>query len=78
MSEAKLIPIRCCCHPVKILGYLPYFPGLKRMSVETKSGEVVEIEAKRYQNIHGVNQQAWYGDDHPVDWWMEIIGYVMP
>jgi hypothetical protein len=82
-------PVRCCCQPTKIFGFLRLPIGSARPVVLDLNGARHEIEVKTISEkiidcpeglppneISRADERAIYSDDRPLAFWRGIPGFV--
>jgi hypothetical protein len=77
-------PVRCCCSPQKIFGFLPLPHQLVKQCknqaiLKDRNGKSHQIELRTlYNGINEVNlteELAVYSDDMPIEFWRTMPGF---
>jgi hypothetical protein len=76
----KLLNVRCCCTPEKVLGTMPWREGSESMHFASKASlfdppKKVTVRVRHFMHADGFNELAVYGDDRGVEFWRTIPGF---
>lgn len=85
-DERRWVAVRCCCQPLKILGFMPVpverlRPGVE-MYVRNRDG-VARITLRQMSQTTQsesscviTNEVAIYSEDRPIEFWRDVEGFV--
>jgi hypothetical protein len=76
----KLLNVRCCCTPTKVLGTMPWPGGSEQMTFARKTGlfdppTKVTVHVRQFMHADGLKELAVYSDDRGVEFWRAIPGF---
>jgi hypothetical protein len=75
--------VRCCCQPLKILGFIQVETDKRRFKILDRRGQHHEVELRRiveatYEMSTTImsEEEAIYSGDRPIEFWRTIPGFV--
>ena len=80
------LPVRCCCQPQKIFGFMPVDSSLlsksdQTIEIDNVAGDKIELKIKKfsassYRQENVAYEMALYSDDRPVEFWFQFNGFI--
>lgn len=83
MSDVRWMAVRCCCTPRKIFGFIQAPLTSTEVNALDERGRQHALKIKLSQehravggDISATRELAIYSDDHPIEFWRTIPGFV--
>ncbi len=75
MEEREWLPVRCCCTPVKILGFLsvPKSDGIGTLRMINRYGPMIVADLDvKFARCNGFDERAIYSEERPIEFWRQF------